>query len=77
MLIQKCPICGGALQGTKTIYLQNVRISETGEYILGERGALGQVVSIYCENDHTETEIKEALQSQDKAAREEEPACPK
>lgn len=61
--IDKCPICGGELQGTKDQYLSDVVLNEDGDLVdYSESKVRDGDVRIYCENDHTFEEMMEALE---------------
>jgi len=59
-VITRCPICGGALQATLEDYASHVVLSPSGTLVDYEDAGCGDV-RIYCENDHTETEIRAAM----------------
>ena len=59
-VITRCPICGGELQATLEDYASRVVLSPSGTLVDYEDAGCGDV-RIYCENDHSETEIRAAL----------------
>ena len=70
--VTECPICGGELQATLSVYTSGVIIRRRpGAYRgievvdAGSRDDDGEVTSIYCENDHNEKQITEAVWGQE------------
>ena len=62
--ITECPICGGVLQATIENYTVGAEIDAEGNVL--DWGSVDHALGvdtgrIYCENDHTHDEIREAL----------------
>lgn len=61
-LITTCPICGGNIQATGSVYYVDTTLDETGAIVsFGTQSDLGDDVEVYCENDHDHREIMDAL----------------
>lgn len=58
--LTKCPICGGRIQATREIYLDNCEYSTEEGLIGGSDCGVDGETRIYCENDHP---LEEMLQT--------------
>lgn len=62
-----CPICGGVLQATVSVYVTNCVVTADGDLLSYDDEDTGHSMDefyIYCENDCTWDEISEELKRQ-------------
>ena len=59
--IKRCPICGSELQATRTIETSGAVLDSDGDAISLGR-SVEEEFTIYCAEDHSLNEIREALE---------------
>lgn len=58
--IDKCPLCGGSLQATRTEYMNNLVINSDGDCLDDGDWVGTDEMPIYCSGGHTMEQIIEA-----------------
>lgn len=61
-MITNCPICNGTIQATREDDLTDVVLDDEGS-VIDDGHITSGTIRIYCENDHDEQEILEAIQN--------------
>lgn len=62
--ITECPICGGNIQATRVKWMSNVILSANARDVVDQGVETGEdyrLMSIYCENDHSQESMVERL----------------
>ena len=66
-MIDKCPICGSEIQGTVSVDMEDVHLSEDGRWVVHD-GSIFKATTkrVYCVNNHDQFEMFDYIENMKK-----------